>query len=147
MKEFQFKKPGKDKDPEIISEDPRITNNSEIIKLSLKIGFVQLMCGLGGIAAAACILNGIASLFELEMFTHFNYKCGIEAKNLSIYLKEGDKSLCTRSLLGSLKEAGWWCFVGAAIIGSAVTQGGKDARRMEWDKKLLIKKLTKNISN
>ena len=139
MKEFQFKKPEKDKDPEIISEDPRITNNSEIIKLSLKIGFAQLMCGLGGIAAAACILNGIASLFELEMFTHFNYKC-----------VEGDKYrklICTRSLLGSLKEAGWWCFVGAAIIGSAVTQGGKDARRMEWDKKLLIKKLTKNISN
>ena len=76
MKEFQFKKPEKDKDPEIISEDPRITNNSKIIKLSLKIGFVQLMCGLGGIAAAACILNGIASLFELEMFTlHKNYKC------------------------------------------------------------------------
>ena len=75
MKEFQFKKTEKDKDPEIISEDPRITNNSEIIKLSLKIGFVQLMCGLGGIVAAACILNGIASLFELEMFTHFNYKC------------------------------------------------------------------------
>ena len=138
MKEFQFKKPEKDKDPEIISEDPRITNNSEIIKLSLKIGFVQLMCGLGGIAAAACILNGIASLFELEMVTHFNYKC-----------VGGDKYrilICTRSLLGSLKEAGWWCIVGVAL-GSAVTQAGNDARRMGWKKKSLIKKLTKNISN
>ena len=136
MKEFQFKKPEKDKDPEIISEDPRITNNSEIIKLSLKIGFAQLMCGLGGIAAAACILNGIASLFELEMFTlHKNYKC--------VY----DRSLiCTRSLMGSLYEAGTWCIVGATI-GSSATQEDNNARRMGWKKKSLIKKLTKNISN
>ena len=143
MKEFQFKKPEKDKDPEIISEDPRITNNSEIIKLSLKIGFVQLMCGLGGIAAAACILNGIASLFELEMVTHFKYKFedNVYPCDMSVSL------VCARSLLGSLKEAGWWCFVGAVIIGSAVTQAGNDARRMGWKKKSLIKKLTKNISN
>ena len=137
MKEFQFKKTEKDKDPEIISEDPRITNNSEIIKLSLKIGFVQLMCGLGGIAAAACILNGIASLFELEMVTHFKYKCveGVKLRNL----------ICTRSLLGSLYEAGTWCIVGVAM-GSAITQEGKRVRTIEWEKKLLIKKLTKNIS-
>ena len=135
MKEFQFKKPEKDKDPEIISEDPRITNNSEIIKLSLKIGFAQLMCGLGSIVAAACILNGIASLFELEMVTHFNYPCDMRVS-----------LVCARSLLGSLKEAGWWCIVGVAL-GSAVTQAGNDARRMGWKKKSLIKKLTKNISN
>ena len=54
--------------------------------------------------------------------------------------------VCARSLLGSLKEAGWWCIVGVAL-GSAVTQAGNDARRMGWKKKSLIKKLTKNISN
>ena len=138
MKEFQFKKPEKDKDPEIISEDPRITNNPEIKKLSLKIGLAQLAYGLFAIAACASILNGIASLFELEMVTHFKYKCveGVKLRNL----------ICTRSLMGSLYEAGTWCIVGVAI-GSSATQEDNNARRMGWKKKSLIKKLTKNISN